>query len=176
MNIEKYIFNEENNNISDLISLYKDGCLDNILVKKTYNINIQSTLTKNCKKININQLIITNLDNYISYVKSILLIDQQQIRYIISLTINNKYNKILKSNKYLSDNITYYNNNFSKMLFFNYNKNYCLLKKYNIKYHNKTELSNIINKNKNKAFVYFETINKHNLNFYLNIIEVIESN
>ena len=87
---------------------------------------------KNCKKININQLIITNLDNYLSYVKSILLIDQQQIRYIISLTINNKYNKILKSNKYFSDNITYYNNNFNKMLFFNYNKNYCLLKKYNI--------------------------------------------
>ena len=147
MNIEKYIFNEENNNISDLISLYKDGCLDNILVKKTYNINIQSTLTKNCKKININQLIITNLDNYISYVKSILLIDQQQIRYIISLTINNKYNKILKSNKYFSDNITYYNNNFSKMLFFNYNKNYCLLKKYNIKYHNNLYRRRLFNKN-----------------------------
>ena len=97
MNIEKYIYNENNNNISDLISLYKDGFLDKLLIKKSYNIKINAILIKNCKEVDINYQIISNLDKYISYVKNTLLIDQLLIRYIVSLTINNKYNRILKS-------------------------------------------------------------------------------
>ena len=176
MNIEKYIYNDDNNNISDLITLYKDGYLKKIIETNPYNIKISSTLDKNSKEIDINYQIISNLDNYISYVKSILLIDQQLIRYIISITIDNKFNKIFKSNKYFPDNINYYQDNFNKMLFFNYNKNYKILKNFNIKYHKSSELISIINQNKKKAFVYFEIINKQNLNLYLNIIEYIESN
>lgn len=175
MNIEKYIYNENNNNISDLISLYKDGFLDKLLIKKSYNIKIKAILIKNCKEVDINYQIISNLDKYISYVKNTLLIDQLLIRYIVSLTINNKYNRILKSNKYFPDNSNIYNQNFEKMLFLNYKKNYSLLKKYNIKFHDNNELIDIINRHKKKAFVYFEIINKQNLNFYFNIIDYIES-
>lgn len=76
MNIEKYIYNENNNNISDLISLYKDGFLDKLLIKKSYNIKINAILIKNCKEVDINYQIISNLDKYISYVKNTLIIDQ----------------------------------------------------------------------------------------------------
>lgn len=175
MNIEKYIYNENNNNISDLISLYKDGFLDKLLIKKSYNIKIKAILIKNCKEVDINYQIISNLDKYISYVKNTLLIDQLLIRYIVSLTIDNKYNRILKSNKYFPDNSNIYKQNFEKMLFLNYKKNYSLLKKYNIKFHDNNELIDIINRNKKKAFVYFEIINKQNLKFYFNIIDYIES-
>ena len=174
MNIEKYIYNENNNN-SDLISLYKDGFLDKLLIKKSYNIKIKAILIKNCKEVDINYQIISNLDKYISYVKNTLLIDQLLIRYIVSLTIDNKYNRILKSNKYFPDNSNIYKQNFEKMLFLNYKKNYSLLKKYNIKFHDNNELIDIINRNKKKAFVYFEIINKQNLKFYFNIIDYIES-
>ena len=61
------------------------------------------------------------------------------------------------------------------MLFLNYKKNYSLLKKYNIKFHDNNELIDIINRHKKKAFVYFEIINKQNLKFYFNIIDYIES-
>lgn len=175
MNIEKYIYNENNNNISDLISLYNDGFLDKLLIKKSYNIKIKAILIKNCKEVDINCQIISNLDKYISYVKNTLLIDQLLIRYIVSLTIDNKYNRILKSNKYFPDNSNIYKQNFEKMLFLNYKKNYSLLKKYNIKFHDNNELIDIINRHKKKAFVYFEIINKQNLKFYFNIIDYIES-
>lgn len=175
MNIEKYICNENNNNISDLISLYNDGFLDKLLIKKSYNIKIKAILIKNCKEVDINYQIISNLDKYISYVKNTLLIDQLLIRYIVSLTIDNKYNRILKSNKYFPDNSNIYKQNFEKMLFLNYKKNYSLLKKYNIKFHDNNELIDIINRHKKKAFVYFEIINKQNLKFYFNIIDYIES-
>ena len=175
MNIEKYIYNENNNNISDLISLYNDGFLDKLLIKKSYNIKIKAILIKNCKEVDINYQIISNLDKYISYVKNTLLIDQLLIRYIVSLTIDNKYNRILKSNKYFPDNSNIYKQNFEKMLFLNYKKNYSLLKKYNIKFHDNNELIDIINRHKKKAFVYFEIINKQNLKFYFNIIDYIES-
>lgn len=175
MNIEKYIYDENNNNISDLISLYKDGFLNEILILNSYDIKVKSILIKNQTIVNINYQIISNLDKYISYVKEILKIDQLLIRYIISLTINNKYNKILKSDKYFSDNLNFYLKNFNKMLFYNYNKNYKLLRYHQVSYHNINDLISIINKNKKKAFVYFEEINKQNLNYYLSIINYIET-
>lgn len=175
MNIEKYIYDENNNNISDLISLYKDGFLNELLILDSYDIKVKSILIKNQTIVNINYQIISNLDKYISYVKEILKIDQLLIRYIISLTINNKYNKILKSDKYFSDNLNYYLKNFNKMLFYNYNKNYKLLRYHQVSYHNINDIISIINKNKKKAFVYFEEINKQNLNYYLSIINYIES-
>lgn len=175
MNIEKYIYDENNNNISDLISLYKDGFLNELLILNSYDIKVKSILIKNQTIVNINYQIISNLDKYISYVKEILKIDQLLIRYIISLTINNKYNKILKSDKYFSDNLNFYLKNFNKMLFYNYNKNYKLLRYHQVSYHNINDLISIINKNKKKAFVYFEEINKQNLNYYLSIINYIET-
>ncbi len=176
MIIENYIYNENINNISDILVLYKDGFLNNLLVEEDFDIKINSLLERNSNKVNINQQIITNLDNYISYVKSLLLIDQLLIRYIVSITINNKYNKIFLSNKYYPDYIDFYNKHFNKILFLNYNKNFLILKKYNFPYHTNKELINIINTHKKKAYVYFETINKQNLNLYLNIIDYIESN
>ena len=175
MNIEKYIYNENNNNISDLISLYKDGFLDKLLIKKSYNIKIKAILIKNCKEVDINYQIISNLDKYISYVKNTLLIDQLLIRYIVTLTINNLYNKILSSPKYYFDNVEYYIKYFKKMFIYNYNRNHLILKKFNIKKHSFDELVKIINKNQKKAIIYLEKIDKHNLNFALNVIEYLET-
>ena len=93
MNIEKYIYNENNNNISDLISLYKDGFLDKLLIKKSYNIKINAILIKNCKEVDINYQIISNLDKYISYVKNTLIIDQ--LFYILYLLYRKQAKQVL---------------------------------------------------------------------------------
>lgn len=175
MMIEKYIYNENINNSSDILCLYKDGFLNNLLIKKAYNIAICSNLDKNQKQININNQIILNLDKYISFLKKTLNIDQLLIRYIVSLTINNLYNKVLSSPKYYFDNIDYYVKYFKKMFIFNYNRNYLTLKKFNIKKHDFNELIKIINKNQKKAIIYLEKIDKHNLNFALNVIEYLET-
>lgn len=65
MNIEKYIYDENNNNISDLISLYKDGFLNELLILDSYDIKVKSILIKNQTIVNINYQIISNLDKYI---------------------------------------------------------------------------------------------------------------
>lgn len=175
MIIEKYIFDENINNSSDILCLYNDGFLNNLLIKKSYDIMICSILNKNKKLININNQIILNLDKYISFLKRSLNIDQLLIRYIVTLTINNLYNKILSSPKYYFDNVEYYTKYFKKMFIYNYNRNHLILKKFNIKKHNFDELVKIINKNQKKAIIYLEKIDKHNLNFALNVIEYLET-
>lgn len=175
MLIEEYIYDENINNGSDILCLYKDGFLNNLLIKKSHNILICSTLNKNKKLININNQIILNLDKYISFLKKTLNIDQLLIRYIASLTINNLYKKILASPKYYFDNVEYYTKYFKKMFTYNYNRNYLILEKFNIKKHNFNELVKIINKNQKKAVIYLEKIDKYNLNFALNVIEYLET-
>ena len=63
MIIEEYIFDENINNSSDILCLYNDGFLNNLLIKKSYDIMICSILNKNKKLININNQIILNLVN-----------------------------------------------------------------------------------------------------------------
>ena len=50
MIIEKYIFDENINNSSDILCLYNDGFLNNLLINKSYDIMICSILNKNQKK------------------------------------------------------------------------------------------------------------------------------
>ncbi len=64
---------------------------------------------------------------------------------------------------------------FKKMFIYNYNRNHLILKKFNIKKHSFDELVKIINKNQKKAIIYLEKIDKHNLNFALNVIEYLET-
>ena len=49
MIIEEYIFDENINNSSDILCLYNDGFLNNLLFKKSYDIMICSILNKNKK-------------------------------------------------------------------------------------------------------------------------------
>lgn len=175
MIIEEYIYDENINNSSDILCLYNDGFLNNLLINKSYDIMICSILNKNKKLININNQIILNLDKYISFLKRSLNIDQLLIRYIVTLTINNLYNKILSSPKYYFDNVEYYTKYFKKMFIYNYYRNHLILKKFNIKKHSFDELVKIINKNQKKAIIYLEKIDKHNLNFALNVIEYLET-
>ena len=53
MIIEEYIFDENINNSSDILCLYNDGFLNNLLIKKSYDIMICSILNKNKKLITI---------------------------------------------------------------------------------------------------------------------------
>ena len=61
------------------------------------------------------------------------------------------------------------------MFIYNYNRNHLILKKFSIKKHSFDELVKIINKNQKKAIIYLEKIDKHNLNFALNVIEYLET-
>lgn len=175
MSVEKYIYNKSINNISDLISLYNDHYLDNILVNNDKLIKVDSLLIKNSILIHLNQQIIFNIDNYISYIKSLLNINQLEIRYIISLTLNNKYNYIFRSNKYYPDYIDIYHRIFKKIFLYNYNFNKNILIANNIKIHSFNNLINIINNNKKRSFVYFEKIDEQNFSLNINILKQIES-
>ncbi len=165
------------NNISDIISFCKDKSFINLLNKiDNTKIKIKNNLIQNKKIPTHEELFFFNLDNYISFIKNHLKINQLQVRYIIFLTLNNKNNKILYSKKYYYDNIEYFNKKYEDLFLYNYKKNYLFLKKYiDLKEHNFNELISIIN-NKKRSHAYFENINISNMSFYLPIIEVLENN
>ena len=166
---EKYL-----NNISDIYSLLEDNNL--LLLFNNINdkyISINSHLIHKESKISLKDNFIFNLDNYFSFLKEYIFINQFELRYIISLTLNNKNIKYLLINKYYYDDLDYYQKLFIKIFMNNYKKNIKYLNKItNIKELNFKELVDIIN-NKKRTHCLFEKINKNNVNYYLNIINTI---
>ena len=101
------------------------------------------------------------MNEYYSFLKSKLNIDESEIKYIADLTFKNieTYNNIV----------------FTNLLMNKYLENYELLKdKINIKKLNFDELITKLNKIKNKAHYYFENIN-NNLPYYIPIIDYLEN-
>lgn len=163
------------NNSSDILSYYKNDNFKKLLDKLDDSIITVNSRLIHTKNITYLEQFIFNLDNYISYIKSILNINQLQIRYIIELTLYNKNNLILFNKNYFYDNKDYYIKEFKKLFMYNYIKNYNTLKKYiNIKKLSFDKFIDKLNQNKNKAHFYFEDINK-NLPYYINIIDYLEN-
>lgn len=154
------------NNASDIKKILDDINLLNIKTKykKVY---VTSHLIHSEKYISVNEQIIFNLDNYITYIKSLIYINPLELRYIINLTLNNKHNKILYSDKYYYNNVDYYIKRFNKMFMYNYLLN---MKKINMIPLKFNDLINEINNKKNRAYALFENINDSNLNYYKTII------
>lgn len=172
--INKYLNKKYINNYSDIKSFTNDNEFKNIINKLDENIKIYvtSNLIHKTKVINQLEQFIFNLDNYITYLKQLIHISPLELRYIINLTIYNRYNKILYSNLYYYSNITKYNNEFKKMFMNNYHIN---KKKLNLKERTFDELINLINTHKKRTYCYFENITNNNMNFYSSIIESIEN-
>lgn len=164
------------NNLSDIIALSSDNKFKALLkrINKSHNITVTSHLIHKKKKISSTEQFFFNLDNYISFLKRHLYINQFEIRIIINLTIYNEYNNILFDNEYYYSNIQKYENSFIKMFMYNYNKNIIIINKYiSIKKRKFNELINIIN-NKKRSYSYFEKINSKNMNFYITIYKYLE--
>ena len=175
--INKYISKPYINNSSDILSFLNDNNFQNILSKLNKNkiIKVSSKLIHKQEYINQLEQFIFNLDNYISYIKQSIHINPLELRYIINLTLYNKYNKCLYMDLYYYDNVDIYIKNFKKMFMHNYLKNIKLISKYtSVKKRNFNELVEIINTNKKRTYCYFENINNNNMNFYLSIIESLE--
>lgn len=172
--IDKYIHQEYINNYTDILCFSKDNKFQKIIEKLDKNkvIKVTSNLIHKTKEIDQIEQFIFNLDNYITYIKQFIHISPLELRYIINLTIYNKYNKILYSNLYYYSNIEKYNKEFQKMFMYKYNIN-----KNKIKYKKRTfnELIYLINTQQKRTYCYFENITSSNMNFYLSIIEEIES-
>ncbi len=174
MNYSEYLLKSYINNASDINTFIQDHLLDNLFTKLEYKeIKIKSHLIHQEDYINIYEQIIFNIDNYISFIKSYLKINELEIRYILSLTLYNSNLDVFSSDKYYYDNIEYYNNEFINIFMNKYLSNIKLLKKYiNIKKLGFKELCNFINTNK-KAHIFFEPIEENNVHYYINLIRSI---
>lgn len=174
MNYNEYLLKPYINNASDINTFLQEHSLEHLFNITNYKeIEIKSHLIHKSDHINIYEQIIFNLDNYISFIKSYLKINQLEIRYIISLTLYNNSLDIFLNDKYYYENIEYYNKKFIKLFMNNYIKNMKLLKKYiNITELTFLELCNFINKNK-KAYIFFEHIEENNMQYYINLIRSI---
>lgn len=174
MNYNEYLLKPYINNASDINSYIKDHILDNIIIDDiNKNIKINSHLIHKKDSISMQEQIIFNLDNYISFIKNFLTISQLEIRYIIYLTLYNNNLTLFSSNKYYYEYIEYYNNEFINLFMNKYLKNIKLLKKYiNIKALSFNELCNYINANK-KAHIFFENITENNVLYYIKLIRSI---
>lgn len=173
--ISKILLNKFIINSSDILELTSNDEFKNKLDNLNINeiINIKSKLIHK-KDISLLEVIIFNMDNYISYLKNILEINQLQIRYIAYLTMYE--NNYLFDKLYYYDNIEYYNNIFKEIFYQKYKNNYKILSKFkNIPMYSYKELISKINKNKNRAYAYFENINQNNALYYLNIYEYNDS-
>lgn len=173
--ISKILLNKFIINSSDILELTSNDEFKNKLDNLNINeiINIKSKLIHK-KDISLLEVIIFNIDNYISYLKNILEINQLQIRYIAYLTMYE--NNCLFDKLYYYDNIEYYNNIFKEIFYQKYKNNYKILSKFkNIPMYSYKELISKINKNKNRAYAYFENINQNNALYYLNIYEYNDS-
>lgn len=174
MNYNEYLLKPYINNASDINAFLQDHLLDNLFIKPKYKeIRVKSHLVHQEDHINIYEQIIFNIDNYITFIKSYLKINELEIRYILSLTLYNNDLNIFSSDKYYYDDIEYYNNEFINIFMNKYLKNIKLLKKYiNIKKINFKELCKFINTNK-KAHIFFEPIEENNVQYYINLIRSI---
>ena len=165
------------NNISDINSIMDEKGFKTLLDKTKSNkkIYIKNDLIHD-HPLSMEEQLLFNIDCYISFLKSKLFIDQLELRYIINLTIYNRYNRVLLSDTYYYDNPNYYQKEFIKMFMYKYLKNYTFLSKYiDSKKRSFEELVNILNKHKKRTYIYFEDINLNNMNFYIPLIQKLES-
>ena len=160
------------NNLSDIIELFKDNYFINIyntIEDKT--ISFKSNLIHKITKISIKEQFIFNIDNYITFIKNNIFINNNELKYILFLTLHNNNIRKMISDKYYYENVDYYHKLFIKIFMYNYNKNVKLLSKFiNIEYKSFYELVEFINTNKKRIYPYFENINNKNINFYINLI------
>ena len=163
--IKKYIEKMYINNMSDIKIYAKDKEFKKIISKLDQEkyIKVTSNLIHKEKEINQIEQFIFNLDNYITFIKQNIFINQTELKYIISLTIYNKYNKILYSDLYYYDNVDLYIKEYKKMFMHNYIRNAKILNK-EIK--NFKELCTMINNNKKRIYCYFDEINNNNILLY----------
>ena len=177
MKLNKYLNKKYINNYSEIKSYSNDKefiDLTSNINEKLY-ITVTSNLIHKTNKINQIEQFIFNLDNYITYIKQFIHINPLQLKYLINLTIYNKYNKILYSNLYYYNNIEKYHKEFEKMFVYNYNINRKkLYKELKIKKRNFIELVNYINSHKKRTHYYFENISNNNMFFYIQIIQYLE--
>ena len=104
------------------------------------------------------------MNNYYNFLKSKLTIDDNEIKYIMNLTLKNKE---------LKDD--FIDNDYINIFMNKYLENYELLKdKINIKKYNFDELINKLNQINNKAHYYFEDID-NNLPYYIPIIDYLQN-
>lgn len=167
--IEKYLSKKYINNYSEIMSFSNDDAFIEILNSLNENIYIDvssNLIHKDCKINQIEQFIF-NMDNYITYIKGNIFINNFELRYIINLTLYNKYSKVLYSDKYYYNNINYYTGNFKKMFMHQYLLN---CKKLNIKPMSFNTLISFMNSNKKRINCLFEKITNDNLFFYSTII------
>lgn len=166
------------NNLSDILNFF--DCEEfveiinyNIFVEK--KIKVTSNLIHKDKYITHYEQFLFNLDNYISFIKNHVFIDQIELRYIIYNTLFNKYNKILFDSMYYYENPLKYINEFKKMFSYKYEVNYNLLRNYiNLEKFTFEELISFLNNNKKRANVFFENISKDNLHLYSEIINYLQ--
>lgn len=174
MNYNDYILKDYINNSSDIIKFLNDKLLDNLINNiDNSNVIVTSHLIHKENTITLKEQFIFNLDNYITFIKQNINIDQLKIRYIISETLNNKHNKIILSNKYYYSNLELYHKEFINMFMYKYLKNIEFLNKYiKLTKLNFKDLCQLINTNK-KAHIYFEDITSNNVQYYINLIRSI---
>ncbi|MBR4178481.1 MAG: hypothetical protein IKR57_03945 [Bacilli bacterium] len=170
---KKYIYL---NNLSDIITISKDEKFDTLLNKlDDVKVKVSSHLIHDKNNISSYEQFFFNLDNYITFLKNHLFINQFEIRIIVTLTIYNKYNKILYDKDYYYKNIKKYEDSFIKMFMYSYIRNISFINKYiYIKKRSFEELIDNINKSKKRSYSYFENINSKNITFYIPIFEKLE--
>lgn len=172
--IDKYIYKSYINNSSDIQAFLNDKLFDKeIYLLNNRYIKVTSHLIHKENYITDYEQLIFNIDNYISFIKSFININEIKLRYILSNTFNNKYCYVLISDKYYYQNIDYYNNQFIKIFMYKYNVNIKILQKHlKINKLSFTELCHYINSNK-QAHILFEDINEKNIFFYIRLIKSI---
>lgn len=117
-----------------------------------------------------NNLINKNVDNYISFIKEYIHINNNELLILIDLTISSNYSKKILSKSLVTKE------DYIKVFMYNYNKNIKFLKTF-MKI-DKLEFNDLIKLINNKKRIYslFENINIENIRFYLPIILNIISN
>lgn len=162
MNIDNYLLKDYIINASDIKYLLKTKTLKKLL-KEISNDKITIT-NKQIHHQDINHIenFILILDQYIYFIKKQIFLDPLEIRYLIELSIDNKYSNLFANKKYYLDNEDYYLKEFKKLFLHNFKINQRIIKKNVNNYqviNNYKSLCNLINNNKDKYYILFETYN-----------------
>lgn len=181
-------------NSGELYRLLDTEVLNKLVVRiKNHNIELKSDIQFGKKVITSEELFLSNLDRYISYVKNHYFVDSIEQYMLIELSLDNKYADVLFDERdfHSEENYYFYFDKFRKMFFFNLYENIMffknkfandsnlykmskLLKKY--KYSDAEDILTIENilsrtimlrySNLVNAFNYYKNINKRDFDFY----------
>lgn len=105
---------------------------------------------------------LNNINDYIKFIKGKITLNKTELKYIIYLTLTNRYaTKLCKENN---------EKLFIDIFMHNYNININKINKiHNIKKLDFNSLINKINSNKKRTYILFENINNINIFFYLEL-------